>query len=238
MTKPIKALIFDFDGLLVDTETPAYESWRAVYAEHGLDLPIELWKDALGTAHGFDALEHLAVQIGSGFDRAGARERRQAQKQQLSAQQPLLPGVLTILDEAQALGLPCAVASSSGRAWVEGWLAHHRIRTRFVCVRTADDVARTKPDPALFLAAAACLGVAPAECLVFEDSPNGIHAAHAAGMRCVAVPGAISRQVPLPPAELILERLDTLGLREVLRLAEAKRVVENKAFAPIAPNQS
>jgi HAD superfamily hydrolase (TIGR01509 family) len=220
MTKKIHALIFDFDGLLVDTETPAYESWRAMYAEHGLELPMALWKEALGTAHGFDALEHLAVQVGAGFDRAGVRERRQLQKQRLSAQQPLLPGVLTILGEAHELGLPCAVASSSGRAWVEGWLVHHSIRERFACVRTAEDVARTKPDPALFLSAAACLGAAPGACLVFEDSPNGILAAHAAGMRCVAVPGAISRQVALPAAELAIERLDSIALREILRLAE------------------
>ncbi len=213
----VRGLIFDFDGLLLDTETPAFESWRRIYAEFGVELPLALWKEALGTAHGFDALAHLRARLGADLDWRAIAERRQLLKQELSASQPLLPGVLTILDEAEALGLPCAVASSSGRGWVYGWLERHAILARFVCVRTADDVARTKPDPELFLSAAACLGLAPQECLVFEDSPNGILAAHAAGMRCVAVPGAISSQLSLPPAELTLARLDALPLAEILR---------------------
>lgn len=216
MGTPISALIFDFDGLLLDTETPAYESWRRVYAEHGLELPLELWQHALGTAHGFDALTHLADQVGAALDRELVRARRQALKDELSAAETLLPGVMGILREAAALGLACAVASSSGRAWVEGWLGRHGIRQNFACVRTADDVRRTKPDPELFLSAAACLGALPAACLVFEDSPNGILAARAAGMRCVAVPGAISGRLRLPEADLVLAHLDALPLAEIL----------------------
>lgn len=222
MTLAIQALIFDFDGLLVDTETPAYESWRTVYREHGVDLPMALWKEALGTSHGFNALDHLAARVGPAFDRTGVYARRQALKQALSATQPLLPGVLATLDAADAQGLPCAVASSSGRAWVEGWLRAHQILPRFRCVRTADDVRRTKPDPELFLSAASCLLADPARCLVFEDSPNGILAARAAGMRCVAVPGAISSQVELPPADRTLHRLDALPLTELLSDLEAR----------------
>ncbi|MEN9938888.1 MAG: hypothetical protein RLZZ387_5467 [Chloroflexota bacterium] len=222
MNRRTQALIFDFDGLLVDTETPAYESWRQVYAEYGHELPLALWKEALGTSHGFDALSHLATQVGSSLDLMLVREQRQALKHGLSAAQELLPGVLTILDEAAALGLPCAVASSSDRAWVEGWLERHAIRGRFVCVRTADDVARTKPHPDLFLSAAEWLGVDPALCVVFEDSPNGILAAHAAGMTCVAVPGAISSQLVLPACALTLTRLDALPLAALLDALSAE----------------
>ncbi|HWQ15747.1 MAG TPA: HAD family hydrolase [Roseiflexaceae bacterium] len=216
MSIPIRALIFDFDGLLVDTETPAYESWLRIYAEHGLELPLALWKEALGTAHGFDALAHLAARVGPALDRVAVRARRLRLKEELSAGQPLLPGVRAILDQADALGLPRAVASSSDRRWVVGWLARHNILQRFACVRTADDVRYTKPDPELFLSAAACLGVAPAGCLVFEDSPNGILAARAAGMRCVAVPSPITRRIALPEADLVLERLDALPLAEII----------------------
>jgi HAD superfamily hydrolase (TIGR01509 family) len=214
---PIRALIFDFDGLLVDTETPALASWQAIYAEHGHALPLDIWQGALGTSHGFDALAHLEGLLGRPFpDGAAVRERRERLKAELSASQPLLPGVEAVLAEAEALGLPKGVASSSSRRWVEGWLARHAILGRFACVRTKDDVAVTKPAPDLFLAAAACLGAPPAACLVFEDSPNGILAARAAGMRVVAVPGAVTRQVPLPPADLRLESLDELPLAEVL----------------------
>jgi HAD superfamily hydrolase (TIGR01509 family) len=212
----IQALIFDFDGLLVDTETPAFESWRILYREYGHDLSLDLWQGALGTNQGFDALDYLESLLGRALDRAADTARRRQLKTELSAEQPLLPGMLEILAQARALGLPCAVASSSDRAWVEAWLERHTIRSAFACVRTADDVALTKPAPDLFRSAAACLGVLPADCLVFEDSPNGILAAGAAGMRCVAVPGAVTRQLLLPPADLVLPALDALPLIEIL----------------------
>jgi beta-phosphoglucomutase-like phosphatase (HAD superfamily) len=97
-----------------------------------------------------------------------------------------------------------------------GWLRQHSIEAAFVCIRTADDVALTKPAPDLFLSAAACLDVLPEHCLVFEDSPNGILAARAAGIRCVAVPGTITRQIALPPADLLIESLDALPLADIL----------------------
>jgi HAD superfamily hydrolase (TIGR01509 family) len=212
----IQALIFDFDGLLVDTETPAFESWRALYAEHGYDLSLELWQGALGTKHGFDTLAHLADLIGRPIDRGALLAQRLQLKRALSAEQPLLPGARAILGQAHELGLPCAVASSSDRAWVEGWLRHHGIDGAFACIRTADDVALTKPAPDLFLSAAAGLGLLPAACLVFEDSPNGILAARAAGMRCVVVPGAITSRLVLPPADLTLPALNAMPLHEIL----------------------
>lgn len=215
---PIHALIFDFDGLIVDTETPAFESWRSMYAQHGHELALDQWQAALGrgTGHGFDALAQLGVLVGDGFDPETVLARRMELKHAMSLEQPLLQGVEQILAEARSLGLPCAVASSSGRAWVEGWLQHHNILHEFRCVRTADDVQATKPAPDLFLSAAACLGAAPEQCLVFEDSPNGVQAARAAGMRSVAVPGAIAGLLPPPPADLVLPSLDALPLHELL----------------------
>mgnify|MGYP001041043897 CR=1 FL=1 len=211
----IQALIFDFDGLLVDTETPAFESWQRIYAEYGQSLSLDLWQGALGTMHGFDALQHLASLVHLD-DPEGVMARRQALKQELSRNQPLLPGVLEILDEAQRLGLPCAVASSSSRAWVEGWLKHHKIYERFQSVLTADDVVRTKPFPDLFLLAAERLNSSPTECLIFEDSSNGILAARAAGIRVVAVPGAITSQLKLPEADLRIESLAAMPLSDIL----------------------
>jgi HAD superfamily hydrolase (TIGR01509 family) len=216
----IRALIFDFDGLLLDTETPALESWRQLYAEYGQTITLDTWATALGSNHGFDALpelRRLAAAAGyHPFDADDVRARRQALKLEMTARQPLLPGALGLLDQAAAAGLPCAVASSSHRVWVVGWLEHHQIADRFACVRTADDVAHTKPAPDLFLSAAAGLDVAPAHCLVFEDSPNGVLAAQRAGMGCVLVPGAVSRQLPLPQADLCLPALDAMPLAALL----------------------
>lgn len=227
----IHALIFDFDGLVIDTETPAFESWREIFAEHNHDLTLEMWEDALGRGPGmgFDALEHLAAALGDTFDREATLARRTARKHALSLAQPLLPGVESMLEQARTLGLSCAVASSSGREWVEGWLRRHGIYDAFTCVRTADDVAATKPAPDLFLSAAACLGVSPGACLVFEDSANGILAARAAGMRVVAVPGAITAQLQLPPADLVLPALDGLPLSEIVTMVEPQRHEDTKS---------
>ncbi|HEX5690175.1 MAG TPA: HAD family hydrolase [Roseiflexaceae bacterium] len=212
----IAALIFDFDGLIVDTETPAFESWRLIFAEYGHDLPLDLWQGALGTSHGFDTPAYLAELLGQPIDRAALLERRSASKRALAGEQPLLPGVLASFAQAGELGLPCALASSSDRAWIDHWLHVHQLSDFFTCIRTADDVALTKPAPDLFLAAADCLGVPPSTCLVFEDSANGILAARAAGMRCVAVPGSLTRQLVLPEADLRLDALDSLPLREII----------------------
>ncbi len=215
---PIHAIIFDFDGLILDTETAALESWRSIYAEYGHDLSLELWKDALGRApgHGFDAAAHLATLVGTPIDRVVLLAERQARKRQLCETLMVLPGVREVLDEARELGLPCAIASSSDREWVEGWLRRHDLHDAFACVRTSDDVAAAKPAPDLFLSAASCLEVPPAQCLVFEDSPNGVLAAHEAGMHCVAVPCAITAQVPMPPVDLLLPSLDSMSLRDIL----------------------
>jgi HAD superfamily hydrolase (TIGR01509 family) len=212
----IAALIFDFDGLLVDTETPAFESWQPIYAEYGQRLSLDLWKGSLGTSHGFDPLTHLAALTGAQIDRDALWARRLASKRELAALQPLLPGAQVMLAQARALGLACALASSSDRPWIDHWIDLHNITGYFSCIRTAEDVVRTKPSPELFLSAAACLGTQPNACLVFEDSPNGILAARAAGMRCVVVPGAITRQLELPPADLVLESLDALPLTDIL----------------------
>src|SRR5262245_22569976 len=114
-------LIFDCDGLLIDTETPAFESWQTIYGEYGHKLLLDQWQSAIGTRGGFDALEHLATLV-EDLDRAALLARRQTLKYNLSKHQPLLPGVREILQQAHTLGLPCAVASSSDRPWVLGWL--------------------------------------------------------------------------------------------------------------------
>ncbi len=213
---PIRALIFDFDGLMVDTETPALQSWQEIYAEYGVTLNVHDWAATLGANAGFDAHAHLVSLLRERdpllaerviAEREAILARRQARKDALSADQPLLPGVAELLAEACAASLPCAVASSSSRRWVEGWLRRLDVYHAFATVVTADDVVATKPAPDLFLTAAARLGLPPASCLVLEDSPNGIRAARAAGCPVVAIPGAISRQVPLPPADLTLPSL-------------------------------
>ena len=137
---------------------------------------------------------------------------------------PLLPGVEALLRDAKALGLGRAVASSSSCGWVDGWLRRHGIRELLDVVVARDDVRKVKPDPELFLLAASRLGRAPAACVVFEDSPNGMCAALAAGMRCVAVPNALTRRLARPAVDLVLDSLAECPLAAILGTLAAPAV--------------
>jgi HAD superfamily hydrolase (TIGR01509 family) len=213
----LEALILDFDGLIVDTESPIFETWRETYRAHGLELDLADWQHALGTHGGFDPCLELSTRLARELDCEGLRDEVRERNQRRCEAQPLLPGIAELVEEARRLGLRTAVASSSSRGWVESWLSHHDIGDRFDCVRARDDVLRVKPAPDLFLAAAVGLGVSPDRCLVFEDSPNGIRAAQAAGMRCVAIPNSVTRPLPLPDPDLVLESASAIPLVELAR---------------------
>jgi len=216
----IRALIFDFDGLILETETPSYQAWADVYREHGHELPMDLWHASIGSDEGFDPAGHLAALVGDGFDLAGTQARRRARTNELIIALEVMAGVREYVADAKRLGLLLAVASSSPRAWVLGHLARLHLDTEWDAVRTSDDVARTKPAPDLYLAAVDALGVAPDEAVAFEDSMNGIAAAKAAGLRCVAVPNALTSGMDLSRADIQLDSLAQTPLEALLaRLA-------------------
>jgi HAD superfamily hydrolase (TIGR01509 family) len=217
----VKALIFDFDGLIIDSETPLFDIWAAIYEERGQRLTMDEWQHALGTRGGFDPYAHLAGRLAEELDRPALAAHVTREHWRLCGEQPLLPGVRDRLAEARALGLGVAVASSSSSAWVQPWLDSHDLMQYIQAVCTRDDVQRVKPAPDLFLAAADRLGANASECLVFEDSPNGIRAAHAAGMRVVAIPNALTRALALPEPHLTLGSLADLSLGEILRKVAA-----------------
>jgi HAD superfamily hydrolase (TIGR01509 family) len=215
----IRALVFDFDGLILETETPAYETWAEIYREHGHELPLDRWFDYIGREGGFfDAADHLAALVGEGFDIEGAQARRDARKTELIAALDVMAGVREYVADAKRLGLRLAVASSSSRAWVLGHLERLRLDAEWDAVRTRDDVARTKPAPDLYLAAVKALGVAPRETVAFEDSMNGIAAAKDAGLLCVAVPNALTAGMDLSRADLRLTSLAEAPLERLLGL--------------------
>jgi HAD superfamily hydrolase (TIGR01509 family) len=218
----VKALVFDFDGLILDTEVPDFASWQELFDSHGATLEFETWAECIGTTDfSFDAYTHLEAQLGRAVDRAEVHARRRGRYLEMIAAESALPGVTDYLEDAKRLGLRLAVASSSDRAWVEGHLARLGLLAHFDATRCSDDVRRTKPDPELYLAAAAALGVPPEAAIAFEDSPNGVRAAKAAGMYCVAIPNALTRRLPLEHADLILPSLAELPLKALLtRLAE------------------
>ena len=217
MTRPaVRAVIFDFDGLIIDSETPLFDIWSAIYEEHGHVLTLDEWRHALGTQGGFDPYADLSTRLARAVDRDTLAALVREQHWTRCGEEPLLPGVRDRMEEAGRLGLGVAVASSSPSAWVDPWIDRHELRPLIPVVCTRDHVGRVKPAPDLFLLAAERLGVTPASCLVFEDSPNGLLAADAAGMRAVAVPNGLTRHLTPPVPCLVLGSLAERSLEDLL----------------------
>ena len=213
----IRALIFDFDGLILDTESPDYQAWREIYEAHGCSLPLSKWVECLGSADTFCPYAYLEQQLGRQIDRAAIRSRRRARFAELMSRQSLLPGVEHCILEARRLGLSVSLASSASRSWVSGYLSALGIAAWFDCIKCADDVVRTKPDPAVYVATLHALKVKACEAIAFEDSPNGILAAKRAGVYCVVVPNALTEDLALDAADLRIPSLDGLSLEELLQ---------------------
>ncbi len=211
----LRAIVFDFDGLIIETETPVYRAWSEVFARHGQELSIDFWKTIIGT-NTFDAMGELEARVGRPLDREEVQKLRRARELELAHAQPLQPGVLGLIEAAQAAGLRLAVASSSRRRWVLGHLEKRGLTASFDCVRCRDDVGgRSKPDPAVYVAALVCLGVQASEAVAIEDSPYGIEAARAAGLRCVVVPGPLTEDLDLSAADLRVASLTDLGIEQL-----------------------
>jgi HAD superfamily hydrolase (TIGR01509 family) len=221
----MKALIFDFDGLILDTELPDYQSWASIYQEHGHEFPLDKWATIVGgtAASDFDPHAHLEELAGRTLDREAIWVKRRKQYLDSIESQPVLPGVEDYLDAAGEMGLNLAVASSSPENWVVGHLTRLGLLDRFALVCTADDVERTKPAPDLFLKALEGVGASADEAIVFEDSPNGVMAASRAGIFCVAVPNELTVQLSLEHADMILNSLADIPLGELLKQVKQKK---------------
>ena len=208
------ALIFDFDGLILDTELPDFISWQEVYQGFGLELPLELWLTTVGglSEATFEPHEYLEEHLNITVDREQIWvQRRKSYLDHLDGQ-GAMPGVEAILRAAKESRLKLGIASSSPDNWVSGHLTRLGLKSWFDLIVTSDDVEKTKPDPALFLLAAEKLGVEPKESVVFEDSHNGVIAAKRAGMFVVAVPNQITKHSDLSAADLQVESLEEVTL--------------------------
>jgi HAD superfamily hydrolase (TIGR01509 family) len=218
----IRALILDFDGLILETEGPSYQTWEEVYHSFGLSLPFSIWSTIIGTTQGeFDPQRELQKQVKGEVDWKAVEARRQAAENALLEAQAILPGVEQYLSDAKRLGITLGVASSSSSEWVTRHLSRLGLSGCFDCVCTADDVERVKPDPELYLTALERLGIRSDEAIAFEDSPLGIQAAKHAGLFCVVVPTLLTRQLSLQQADYRMESLSELPLEQLLLMVNA-----------------
>ena len=206
----IRALVFDFDGVVIDTETPDFATWQEVFDDHGVGLDHELWSGFIGGGPGeFDVYDHLEELVGRALDRDVIRADRRRRYLDAVESSPVLPGVEALVLDARAHSLRLAVASSSGREWVEGHLEMRGLLSYF------------EPDPELFASALDALGVEPADAIGIEDSANGVTAATVAGMFCVVVPNAMTEAMPLDHADLRLRSLAGVSLDYLIEAATA-----------------
>jgi HAD superfamily hydrolase (TIGR01509 family) len=213
----IKALVFDFDGLILETETPIYQSWQEIYQEHELELSLDQWLANVGTAEEqFDPMANLEQKLGRSLDQASLLSHRRRRELELIHSQPVLPGVRDYLEDARKMKLRVGLASSSPCEWVVGHLERLGLIGFFDAITASDDVTRTKPDPALYRTAVEWLEVAPDEAVAFEDSLNGLIAAKRAGLYCVVIPNALTQQLDLENADIRLGSLDEMPLADLL----------------------
>ncbi len=210
MRRP-RGIIFDFDGVLVDTEWAIYQSWVQLYAREGQQISIATYSPCLGAGYShWNPADHLEKLTGKKYDWEVETPARQAVLEADLARSGLMPGALELLDWCAEQGIALAVASSSSRRWVQGWLERLGIYDRFAGVFTRTDGYAVKPDPALFLAACHCLGLQKQDCLIIEDSENGTISARNAGIPCVAIPNRMTESSDLSRAAWRLPSLVAL----------------------------
>jgi HAD superfamily hydrolase (TIGR01509 family) len=200
----IRALIFDFDGLIFDTETPMIDAYGEIHRKRNMPFDRARFMRFVGTAdQAFDPWKAF----GPAAPRSDLEAERLRLNQEFLAQKKILPGVVELIDEARQRGLPLAVASNSSHEHVDGYLKHLGLYEKFEFISCRTEGTPPKPAPDLYLAVLKKLGVEGDEALALEDSATGIAAARAAGLWCVAVPNESTREQDFAAAHLRLESL-------------------------------
>ena len=213
----IRAIIFDFDGTIIDTETAWYNVFRDAYQKYGVELSLATYSQCLGTnLQSFNPYTHLSTHHDISLDLEGFRTSIQHNYAKLIEQESIRPGILKLLQEAKAAGLKIGLASSSHRDWIDKFVDQLGIREYFECYCTADTVNNVKPDPELYLQALDQLGIQSNEAIAIEDSPNGACAAVAAGLHTAVIKNTLTKQLPFSQGHYTIESLEQYELQDLL----------------------
>jgi HAD superfamily hydrolase (TIGR01509 family) len=211
----LDALVFDFDGLIVNTELPGFVSWSELYQRFGATLTMDDWRHATGYVNAFDPGVHLENLLGRKLNWAELMPGREARNWELTLQAFTLPGIERLITMAKKANLPVAVASNSDYGWVDGGLNRLGLRHWIDAVVTRDMVVNPKPAPDVYLKAAQTIGVAPERTVALEDSEPGYRAAKNAGMKAVVIPNEFSIRQDLSAADLIVRSAEDLDLKRL-----------------------
>jgi len=215
----IKGIIFDFDGLIIDTETPELKAWHELFQRFGIDFSFEEYSKFIGMVYDdTSALDVLQSKLDVQLDKEGLFKEFKQRKIELIDAQPLRSGVLEYLQAARESGLKIGLASSAKREWIDRYITKHQIDHYFDCIKTIEDASQPKPDPELYLLTLKCLNIQAQEAIALEDSYNGIASAKAAGLFAVAVPNSVTSVFNFSQADLQLAHLSDISLPGMLEI--------------------
>lgn len=212
-----KAIIFDFDGLIIDTEVVGLQIWQREFDKVGLTFDMAGYQNLIGAHHvigGYRPHDQLAAHLNNGVSGRELRLAMDLEARETIDKEGAMPGVLQVLDEAARRGYLLAVGSSSDQPWVHGHLKRLGLFNRFNTIVTADDVQNAKPEPDIFLKVLENLSVEPHNAIVLEDSNNGVVAAHRAGIRAIAVPNEVTLGQDFSLATAVVPSLEELNLSD------------------------
>ncbi len=218
------ALIFDLDGTIVDSETVEYEAIRSVWAEHGVDYPAARFADVIGTTGHLGWLDQLETELGRTVDRSTSHQHHFDVHSRLTEALQPRAGIVALIEEAFAAGVPMAVASNSPRWWVQARVDATGLAHALQTIVSLDDSTAPKPDPAPFREACAALGVEPTSSIAFEDSSTGVRSARAAGLYTVACAGPLSQGHDLSAADRVITSHTEITLAELGRALRVRRI--------------
>ena len=215
----IKGIIFDFDGLICDTETPELKAWEELFRQYRKKFPLQEYLATIGSIYNDNT--HVLIlneMLDEPIDAEQLMREFVAVKRDLIEQEPLRPGVLDYLQEAKEAGLRIGLASSAPDEWVYHHTKRLNVIEYFDSIKTAEDVARTKPDPELYLRTLECLQIQPHEAIALEDSPNGLSAALQAGVHVVVVPNSVTRVFNFDGAHMVMDSFLDMTLAQLIAL--------------------
>lgn len=217
----LKAVIFDFDGTILDTETPDFLAWQHIFKNYGLELDIQRWCSVVGTGFSpntFDPILEIQSRTKTADTPLKIKEQHTILFHKMVESLQPIPGVISALEYLTSRQIRLAVASSSKRKWVEGHLIKWDLLRYFQTIVTADDVENIKPAPDLYLTALEKLKVLPEEAIAIEDSANGFLAATAATLRSVIVPNSITKNLCFNHAYSCVETLEDFDFSKLINV--------------------
>lgn len=222
LSQPLEGILFDFDGLILDTETPIFQAWRKKFRDYGKELLLEDWAQILGkSSDELGPLEGFLNDIPDPEARKQILAEVSEDEKALVIEQAPLPGVVELIKKSHDEGIKLGIVSSSDREWVHNHLERLELLDYFDHTSCADDVDVAKPDPELYRLGLEKMSVDPARVIVLEDSPNGVLAAKRAGLFCIAVPNQLTSRLPFygdgGSPDMVLKTLDEFPWRELMR---------------------